>query len=121
MNGCACTFLSLYVVFTDFLESLDLLKVSHFGGLGSPKFFGRAENMGAKNSDFRRATVFCLGYRLTKHKITRYSENLKGDGPLVPPNYAYISCVFERLQNKLFFLCFTVRSSIIKMRSFADM
>ena len=27
---------------------------------------------------FRRATVFCLEYRLSKHKMTRYSKNFGG-------------------------------------------
>jgi len=26
--------------------------------------------------DFRQATVFCLGYRLSKHKMNRYAKNL---------------------------------------------
>jgi len=34
------------------------------------------ENFGTvKLFDFSRATVFCWGYRLSKHKMTRYSEN----------------------------------------------
>ena len=35
-----------------------------------------------KMFDFTRATVFCLGYRLSKHKMTRYAKNLGGHGPL---------------------------------------
>ena len=30
--------------------------------------------------DFRRATAFCLGCRLSKHKVTRYAKNLGGHG-----------------------------------------
>jgi len=30
----------------------------------------------------RHATVFCLGYRLSKHRMTGYAENLRGDMPL---------------------------------------
>ena len=31
--------------------------------------------------DFRRATVFCLGYRLSQLKITKYDKNL---GDILP-------------------------------------
>jgi len=41
--------------------------------------------------DFRLATVFRLGCRLSKHKMTKYFENLGGDGPLSPPGYIYDS------------------------------
>ena len=35
---------------------------------------------------FRLTTLFCLGYRLSKHKMTRYSKNLGGlCGPLAAP------------------------------------
>jgi len=34
-----------------------------------------------KMFDFRLATVFCLGYRLSKHKMTRYFKNLGGMEP----------------------------------------
>jgi len=37
---------------------------------------------GGKYFDFQRATVFCLGHRLSKHKTT-------GAWPLGPPGYAY--------------------------------
>jgi len=45
--------------------------------------------MGGGDFDFRRATVFCLGHRLPKHKITRYAKNLRGHGPLALPGYVY--------------------------------
>ena len=32
--------------------------------------------------DFRRITLFCLGYRLSKHKMTICSKNLGGMAPL---------------------------------------
>jgi len=38
---------------------------------------------GAKNFDFRRATIFFLRHRLSEHKMTRYAKNL-GGGPLGP-------------------------------------
>jgi len=41
-----------------------------------PKSFGRG-----KSFDFRRATVFSLGHRLSKHKRTRYLSNCCGHGP----------------------------------------
>ena len=36
--------------------------------------------------DFKRATVFCLGYRLSKPKITRYSKYL---GEAMAPGYVH--------------------------------
>jgi len=35
--------------------------------------------------DFRQITLFCLGYRLSKHKMTICSENRGGASP---PGYA---------------------------------
>jgi len=32
--------------------------------------------------DFRRATVFCLGFRLSKHIMIRYAKILGGHGSL---------------------------------------
>ena len=46
--------------------------------------------------DFRRATVFCLGYRISKHKMTRYAKNL-GHGPLAPPGYAYDKTINKQI------------------------
>jgi len=34
--------------------------------------------LGAKMFNFRRTTLFCLGYRFTKHKMTIYAKNLWG-------------------------------------------
>jgi len=53
-------------------------------GVASRKFGGEG-----KNFDFRRATVFISGYRLSKRKMTRYANNFGGHGPLDPPVYAY--------------------------------
>ena len=40
---------------------------------------------GGKMLDFRRATVFCLRYRLSKHKTSRYATNLVGFmAPFIP-------------------------------------
>jgi len=39
--------------------------------------------------DFRRITLFCLEKRLSKHKITIFSKNLRGHGPFAPPGYTY--------------------------------
>ena len=47
---------------------------------------------GTKSFDFKRATVFCLGHRLSKHIMTRYASNLGG---WPTPGYAftkYITC-----------------------------
>jgi len=35
--------------------------------------------LGQEMFDFRRATVFCLGYRLSKHKTIRYYKNFGGN------------------------------------------
>jgi len=51
-------------------------------GVGQPKFWE-----GAKYFDFKWATVFCLGHRLSKHKMTRYTRNL-GDMATLPPPMA---------------------------------
>ena len=37
---------------------------------------------GTKMFDFRRATVFCLGYHHSEHKMTRYSKHFVGSLPL---------------------------------------
>jgi len=39
---------------------------------------------GSKSFDFKRTTVFCLGHRLSNHKMTRYARNF-GEG-MVPLN-----------------------------------
>jgi len=44
---------------------------------------------GAKIFDFRRTIIVCFGYRLLKHKMTRYAKNLGGHGSLGRPGYAY--------------------------------
>jgi len=53
-------------------------------GVASPKFFG------AKMFGFRRVTVFCLRHRFSKHKMTRYAQNLGRwpPGPLTTPMFA---------------------------------
>jgi len=33
--------------------------------------------------------MFCFGYRLSKHEITRYVKNFGGAWPFAPPCYAY--------------------------------
>jgi len=39
----------------------------------------------AKYFDFKRATVFSLSHRLSKHKTTRYARNFGVSRPLWPP------------------------------------
>ena len=55
----------------------------------SPKFWGIQKLEWAKFFYFRLTTVFCLEYRLSKHKMTRYSKNLRGTCPLGSPGNAY--------------------------------
>jgi len=45
----------------------------------------------ARNFSFWLATVFCMGYRLSKHE-TRYSENVGVSSPLTTP---MVGVVFE--------------------------
>jgi len=40
--------------------------------------------LGAKTFDFKRATVFSLGHRLSTHTMERYARNFGGHGSLVP-------------------------------------
>jgi len=46
--------------------------------------FGGEKLGGAKVFDFRLATVFSLGHRHSKHKITRHSKYLGGMTPCPP-------------------------------------
>ena len=48
-------------------------------GVASPKIFW------GKMFDFMRITLFCLENRLSKHKMTIISKNLRGHGPFRPP------------------------------------
>jgi len=52
--------------------------------------FGGEKLGGAKVFDFRLATVFSLGYRHSKHKITRHSKYLGGMTPCPPLRYTYV-------------------------------
>jgi len=45
---------------------------------GSAAVAQPAQNTGGEMFDFRRATLFRLGYRLSKHKMTRYANNFGG-------------------------------------------
>jgi len=56
--------------------------------------------------DFRRKTLFCLGYCFYKHKMTIYSKNLEGHAPL---GYAY---VLRHSSNDFEILYRTFRASI---------
>jgi len=48
---------------------------------------------GASYFDFKRATAFCLGQRLSKHKTARYTRNLRENGPFAPSGYTYVGHV----------------------------
>jgi len=54
-----------------------------FNGVASPKIFW------GKVFDFRRATVFCLKRRFSKHKMTIYARNCGGMASLTPSGHAY--------------------------------
>jgi len=58
-------------------------KVVTSSSAAKPKFFWD------KYFDFKRATVFCSGHCLSKHKMTRYVRNVwKGMVSLATPGYA---------------------------------
>jgi len=50
------------------------------------KFEGGLQKIlkGAKMFDYRRTTLFCSEKRLSKHKMTVFSEKLGGMAPLLP-------------------------------------
>ena len=39
--------------------------------------------------DFKRAIVFCLGYRFSKHRMIKDAKILGCHSPWAPPGYAY--------------------------------
>jgi len=63
-----------------FANNTRWLHVSSTSDVDSPKIFE-----GAKNLFFKRTTVFCLGYRLSKHKTTGHVRNLVSMAPLAIP------------------------------------
>jgi len=44
----------------------------------------RGSPEGEKMFDFKRRTIFCLRYQLSKHKMTINSKHLGGHGPSCP-------------------------------------
>jgi len=59
--------------------------------IASPKIWAGVKKLGwGKLFDFRRITLFCLKKRLSKHKMTMFSKNLRGPWPFGPPGYAYV-------------------------------
>jgi len=70
---------SVYHDITIYTTTANILDSS----VASPKILGGAEYI-----DFERATVYCLGHRLSQHKSTSYARNL-WDTPLSPCLYAY--------------------------------
>jgi len=62
-------------------------------GVASSKFGGR------KPFDFKRATVFCLGHRLSKNKMTRHARNLGGPWPPWKAGYTHdCNCLLHSWQ-----------------------
>ena len=45
-------------------------------GIASSNFLGRIKTFWGKLSYFRREKVFCLGHLFSKHKMTKYTNNL---------------------------------------------
>jgi len=73
----------------ELLKSLDQQWRSQPKNLEGAKKLG-----GGKIFYFRLATAFCLEYRLSKHKMTRYFKNLRGSiVPWPPPGYACVDQV----------------------------
>jgi len=69
--GCESIFIHLY-------------RTVSASSVAEQKFGGVKRFEGAKMFDFRRKTLFCLGYRLSKHKMTIYSKHLGAIVPLAP-------------------------------------
>jgi len=63
--------------------------------------------------DFRRATVFSLGYRLSKRKMTTCSKNLEGHGPL---RHVVAYCVKRSMSESVAMLphCYRFASTRLK-------
>jgi len=57
-------------------QKFSLARMAYYQRRNQTKSWGVAKFFG-----FKRATVFCLGHRLTKHKTTRYAGNLWGAWP----------------------------------------
>jgi len=51
----------------------------------SHQWCSQPKSLGVKIFDFCVVTVFCLGYRFSKHKMTRDSEHLRAHDPLATP------------------------------------
>ena len=66
---------------------------------------------------FWRITLFCLGYRFSKHKITVCSKNFFGEGhdAVGPPGYAYALASFsdELAVHSCSFLC--LQRQVVKL------
>jgi len=62
-------------------------------GASSKNFWEDKKNYELTNMvGFRRITLFCLGYRLSKHKMTiRFKNFFGGHCPVGPPGYSYES------------------------------
>jgi len=58
---------------------VEILYITPSSGVAHPKF-------GGETFGFRRITPSCLGYRLSKHKMTIYVKKLGGTWP---SGYAY--------------------------------
>ena len=82
-------FWSWYLVLTHWSRS-KIIYLFSFVILAFSTFFGECHQWRSQTKivggvcDFKRATVFCLGHRLSKHKITRYTKNLWNHGLLGP-------------------------------------
>ena len=80
----------------NFLRGAKFFKVcpTHFSR-GAKNFQGVLSSVastkigGRKNVLFQAKTLFCLGYHLSKHKMTVNSKNLGGHGLFGSPGYAY--------------------------------
>ena len=64
---------------------------------------------GAKYFDFKRATVFVLRHRLSKHKKTKYAVNLGGHGRFLQQDFAYASKMLTLYLLKNSCTCFKIR------------
>jgi len=87
LKSCILVWPRHWLLLSDILPCVVCCKKGHcletISDVASPEIWG------GKMFDFRQITLLCLEKRFSKHKITILSKNLGGNGPFVPPVYAY--------------------------------
>jgi len=60
-----------------------------YSSVASPNVLERAKKLGVRMFDFRWITLLCLGYEVSKHKMSIYAKIWGGPWSPGPPGYAY--------------------------------